>query len=105
MTNIFSLLPINRNNKKPHFINNGTLNWQKQKIVWYEIKNAIDPITNQNYGDCYYKIFYINNNYYCSCLIDKNDCLIADPKTADRFYKLLVNFLDDQKFNSIFNLA
>ena len=47
----------------------------KQKVVWYEIKNAIDPLTNEKYGHCKYKIYYINNKYHSSCLINMKDGL------------------------------
>ena len=106
MTNIFSLSSINHNPKRPHFVNNFMLNGKaKQKVVWYEIKNAIDPLTNEKYGHCKYKIYYINNKYHSSCLINMKEGLIGDMKTGERFYKLLVNYLDEQKFKTIFNLS
>ena len=101
MKNIFSLIFVNDLPKKRPFLPRKA----RQKEVWYNIKNAIDPLTGESYGDCKYKIVYVNNRYKASNLISSTDTLISSEEIANRFYAELTNFLDDQKFNSIFDLT
>jgi hypothetical protein len=101
MKNIFSLISVNNSPKRRPFIPKKA----KQKEVWYNIKNAIDPLTGDSYGDIKYKVVYINNKYEASNLITLTDRLIGDKEIAKRFYSELINFLDDQKFNSLFSLT
>ena len=97
----FCLLSVRENAKKYPFLPKRA----KQKIFLYFIKNAIDPLTGENYGDCKYKVNYINNNYVWSNLTDMNDTLIKRDDIGKRFYAELINYLDDLKFQSMFNLA
>jgi hypothetical protein len=101
MKNIFSLISVNNYPKRRPFIPKKA----KQKEVWYNIKNAIDPLTGDSYGDIKYKVVYINNKYEAANLISLTDSLIGDKEIAKRFYSELINFLDDQKFNSLFSLT
>jgi hypothetical protein len=101
MKNIFSLIFVNDAPSKRPFVPRKA----RQKEVWYHIKNAIDPLTGESYGDIKYKVVYINNRYKASNLISSTDSLISSEEIAKRFYAELINFLDDQKFNSIFDLT
>jgi hypothetical protein len=101
MKNIFSLIFVNNSPKRRPFIPKKA----KLKEVWYNIKNAIDPLSGDSYGDIKYKVVYINNKYETSNLITLTDSLIGDKEIAKRFYAELINFLDDQKFNSLFSLT
>lgn len=101
MTNIFSLLSINDNPKRQPFFSKKA----KQKVVWYEVTNAVDPLTNQSYGNCKYKILYVNNKPWVSTLVTMDNRLIGNDETGKRFYKELINYLDTIKFNKMLNLS
>ena len=97
----FELLSVNENTKKYPFLKKNT----RQKIAWYLIRDAIDPLTGQKYGDCKYKIIYFNDAYHWSVLVSMENALIAGGEVGKRFYGGLLSYLDDLKFKTMLSLS